>query len=51
MRKPCEDKTMCNCETSGYSTNTILMNTMAKEKKQDVNLSESGLCKDMYIHT
>jgi len=51
MRKPCEDKTMCNYETSGYSTNTILVNTMAKEKKQAVNLSHGGLCKEMYIHT
>ena len=38
-------------DTSGYSTNTILVKTIARKKKQAVNLSQGRLCKELYIHT
>jgi hypothetical protein len=44
-------KRQCTSETCAYSTNTILVKTMAGKKKQAVNLSHGGLCKEMYIQT
>jgi len=35
----------------GYSTNTILVKTMVGKKKQAVNLSHDGLCREKYIQT
>ena len=45
----CEEKTVCNCETSGYSTNTALWKQWLGGKLS--TWVKNGLFKDMHIQT
>ena len=47
--RPCEEKTVCNCEASGCSTNTALWQQWLGIKNKLSTWDKNGLCKEMYI--
>jgi hypothetical protein len=50
MRRLCEEK-ICITDTAGYSSNAISVKTKVRKKTQAVNLTQGGVCKEMYIQT
>jgi len=50
-RRPCEEKTVCNCEASGYSTNNALWQQCLGIKNKLSIGDKNGLRKEMYIQT
>jgi len=48
-RRLCEEKRVCNCETSGYITKTALWQQLLGKKNKLSTWVKNGLWKEMYM--